>query len=180
MVDRTIAQPGRDKIRTADLTCVTLPIDAAASDEDHRRHQRLANKYGVALPERAEKKRSPHGQLAREYYVRQMPFAFGGMEDLEGPEAESAVKPFWWPIQNEEWDLDYWTARGFNIFIVKDEGGIRITSIPAYRLLHDRIKERCEPVAVLTSQRALFEGGEFKIYRLRDQSVRTNPPPYMR
>ena len=48
----------------------------------------------------------------------------GGMEDLKAEVAEEAVKPYWWPIQPEEWKLDYWTKQGFNIFVVLKESDI--------------------------------------------------------
>ena len=109
---KTIAQPDRDKILAADLYLVGVPINAAASDEAYRRQERLAKKYGVKLRERAEENKTHRQQTVRGYYVRGIPFAFGGMEDLEQEKAESAVKPYWWPIQEEEWDLDYWTVAG--------------------------------------------------------------------
>jgi hypothetical protein len=171
---QAIARPERDRILAANLSLVGVPIDMAASDEDYRRDERLAKKYGVKLGERAEEKKSHRDQAARGFYVRPLPFALGGMEDLDQKVAESAVKPYWWPIQEEEWDLDYRTAQGFNIFVVSDETGPGISGIPAYRTLYQQIKERCEQVAVLPCRRQLFSEQEVRIYRLRDRGKDPN------
>jgi hypothetical protein len=168
-VIKAIAQPDRDRILVADPYFVGVPIDATASDEEYHRHERLAKKYGVKLGERAEEKKSHRHQSGPGYYVRQIPFAFGGMENLESTVAQTAIKPYWWPIQEEEWNLDYWTAQGFNIFLVLDEAGPGITSVPAYRSLYAQIKQRCEQVAFLRSLRRLFNEGEVTIYQLRDR-----------
>jgi hypothetical protein len=173
---KTIALPDRDKILTADLHLVGLPIVAAASDEERARHERLAKKYGVELEERAEESRTHRHQSAGGYYVRGIPWAPGGMEDLDQQKAQATVKPYWWPIQEEEWNLEYWTAQGFNIFVVIDEEKQVVSKIPAYRTLHQQIKERCDQVAVLPSLRRLFGEGEIKIYRLRERSDREQPP----
>ena len=172
-----IADPKRDKILAANPYLTGLPIDTTASDEEFRRSERLAKKYGIKLAERAEENKSHKYQTARGYYVRLMGFGMGGTEDLEREKAETAVKPFWWPIQEEEWNLDYWTALGFNIFVVSDEAGPAITTVPAYRSMHQQIKERCEQIAVLVCRRNLFgEGEEVKIYRLREPARREPAP----
>jgi Dolichyl-phosphate-mannose-protein mannosyltransferase len=174
---RSIAEPGRDKILTGSLYVVGLPIDGAALDDEHRRHERLAQKYGVKLPERAEERKTHRHHTADGYYVRLMPGAFGGMEDLTTEKAETAVKPFWWPIQEEEYKLDYWSAQGFNIFVVKDEAAMLVSTIPAFRSFHQQIKDGCEQVAVLPSKRELFDEAEIKVYRLRDHGGREAPTP---
>ena len=168
-VVESIADPERDRILTVSRYLIgRLPIDTAALEEDHQRHERLAKKYGVKLPDRAEENKSHRYQAGRGYYVRNMPFAMGGMEDLKAEVAERAVKPFWWPIQPEEWNLDYWTKQGFDIFVVRDESAMESSGIPEYRSLHQQIKQRCEQVALLPSRRHLFGEGEIRIYRLRD------------
>jgi hypothetical protein len=154
-----------------------LPIDQAAMDDEHRRHERLAQKYGVKLPERAEDRKTYRHHTADGYYVRLMPGAFGGMEDLTTEKAETAVKPFWWPIQEEEYKLDYWSAQGFNIFVVENEAAMLVSTIPAYRSFHEQIKDRCEQVTVLPGRRALFGEGDVTIYRLRDHGGREAPTP---
>jgi hypothetical protein len=164
---KSIVDPDQDKIFAASAQQIKLPIDAAASDEERNRHERLARKYGVTLEERAEESKSHRYQAGRGYFLRIMPFAMGGMEDLEAGKAARAVKPYWWPIQPEEWKLDYWTRQGFDVFIVLDESAMLSCGIPEYESLHRQIKDACELVAVVTGRRYLFGEGEMKIYRLR-------------
>jgi hypothetical protein len=166
---KTIVEADRDKILAADPALLGVPIGPAASDEAYRRDERLARKYGVNLRERAEERKTRRQQTKGEYYVRGMPLVFGGMEDLENDKAKSAVKPYWWPLQEEEWNLDYWTAQGFDIFVIHDEVGLGFTTVPAYRSFYQQIKERCDQIAVLPTRRHLFGEGDMKIYRLRDR-----------
>jgi hypothetical protein len=178
ILERT-ARPDHDRILTASLFVVGVPIDPAATDEDYRRDVRLAEKYRVKLPAKAADKKTLRPRAGGGYFVRRFPAAMGGMEDLEQDRAESAVKPFWWPIQEEEYNLDYWTALGFDIFVVRDEAGMLASKVPQYRSFHQQIKDRCELVAVLPSQRTLFSEGELKIYRLPGPGGREQPPTDM-
>ncbi len=44
------------------------------------------------------------------------------------------VVALWWPIRYEEWDLDDWTARVFNIFVVAGEARRSIADQPLVEL----------------------------------------------
>jgi len=173
-VIKAIADPEQDRILAANVQLVGVPVSAAADDEDRARLERLAKKYGVKLPDRAKEKISRRGDRARGYFVRQLPFAHGGSEDLPREALEKSVKPSigLWPFQDEEWELDYWTTRGFSIFIVLDELAHLNSGVALYRSLHQQIKERCELVAVLPTTRPLFFEGEARIYRIRDPHSR--------
>jgi hypothetical protein len=173
---RGVAHPERDKILASSLYFVGVPIDPAASEEDRRRHERLAKKYGLTLAERPAEKKTHRQDTGPRYYVRPTPQIFGGMEDLELEKAESVVKPYWWPMQKEEWDVDYWTAQGFNIFVVVDDPQNWQSKVPAYRSFNDQLRARCEQVAVLPTRRRLFGEAELKIYRLPDRDTRKQPP----
>ena len=91
------------------------------------------------------------------------------MQELSPEMQEKLVKPFSWPIQDEEWDLDYWTKRGFNIFVVPDESYGFVNSNKHYQHLHQQIKDQCELVVVLPRTRLLFTGmnADVKVYRVR-------------
>jgi hypothetical protein len=169
-VIEAIADPGRDRILAANLYMLGVPISAAAAIEDRERHQRLGKKYGVALPESPRERFHQDDNHTRGYYVREIPYALGG-----GAAAGSSVvaemkkiMPYYWPIQYEEWDLDYWTARGFTIFVTYGEAGRNFTDEPYYRSFHEQIRQRCELVAALPTTRPWFDEREVRIYRLRD------------
>ena len=113
-----IARPEQERILCADAGLVTLPHSTAAADAEWARHERLAKKYNVILPRRAEEHTSASLNPTPGYYVRGMPLVFGGMEDVDPAVAEKVVKAFIWPPQPEELTLDYWTSQGFTIFVV--------------------------------------------------------------
>ncbi|MFI5459578.1 MAG: ArnT family glycosyltransferase [Isosphaerales bacterium] len=180
---KTIVRPDRDKILAANGSIFGLPVSAAAEDEEWQRHERLAKKYGTKLPERAEEKRSRQGDTGGGYFVRSFPMVIGGMEDFDQKAQEKLILPFSWPLQDEEWELDYWTARGFNIFVVLSEEYFLNSTVRLYRSLHEQIKERCELVDRIPTARPLFFESEVTIYRFRDQhdeprsSPEWPPPP---
>jgi hypothetical protein len=172
---RSIADPDRDKILTADLYALGLPIDPAAANEDRRRHERLAKKYGMAMPENPRETLTGQDDRPCGYYAREIPYSLGG-----DPARESSltarigrITRFWWPVQYEEWDLAYWTSRGFTIFVLAEGAGfagsgIRMYDEPLYRTFHEQLEERCELVATLPTTRTLFYERALSIYRLRD------------
>jgi hypothetical protein len=116
------------------------------------------------------------------------------MHNLAPEVAAKVAVPYAWPIQEEEWDLDYWTTRGFDIFVPEaDEIALgksykfnmlvgQVAGIPPPRWFvrfHQQIEERCELVAVLPPARDLFGEVGLKIYRLRDHRSRAQRPGFV-
>ena len=163
--------PAHDKIlaNVSSRYGVGLPVSAAAQEDEAERNERLGKKYDVRLNEGPEEhqKGNRRDRFANVYYVRPFPFAMGGMEDIDPGKAEKAVKPYYWPIQNEEWDVDYWTAIGITIFVVEDEETWLKSSVSQYRKLHQEIKDRGELIAAIPARRPHFSEGDVKIYRLQ-------------
>jgi hypothetical protein len=169
-VIEAIADPGRDRILAADSYMLGVPISAAAANEDRERHRRLGKKYGVALRETPKERIYQQDNHTGGYYVRAIPYALGG-DAAAGSSVVGRMKtimPYFWPIQYEEWDLDYWTARGFTTFVTVGEGTRYISDQPYYRSFHEQIRQRCELVAVLPTTRPRFNETEVRIYRLRE------------
>ncbi len=173
-VIKAIADPRRDKILAENPFLVGVPISAAAAIADRERHERLAAKYGVKIPERPPEKSLGLDDLSRGYYVRQIPVALGGDLASESSLASRMKKPmaFWWPIQPEEWELDYWSTRGFNIFVVIEGGALGgaelpIMNYPVFHAFLAQIKQRCELIATLPTTRPLFFEKEVTVYRFR-------------
>jgi hypothetical protein len=170
---KAIADPERDRIPTADVSIIGVPISAAAVYEDRLRHERLAKKYGVAIPETPPERKPRKDNLDRGYYVRGIPYSMGG--DIARESSLSSrmktVMRYWWPLQPEEFKLDYWTTRGFSIFLLVKYGGWSgsghsVFDDPLYQPFHQEIMDRCEVVAELPTTRPLFDWG-VTIYRLR-------------
>ena len=88
--------------------------------------------------------------------MHSFPFAMGGLQDLDPKVAEKAVKPYVWPVQNEEWELDYWIAQGYTIFVVQDEELWLNSTVASYRKMHEQIKSRCELLATIPPNRPHF------------------------
>jgi hypothetical protein len=172
---RAITHPDRDKILTADLYSLGVPIDPEAAQEDRRRDERLASKYGLSMPKNPRETLTGQDGHPCGYYARMIPYSLGG-----DPARKSSltartgkVTGFWWPIQHEEWDLEYWTTRGFTIFVLAEGAGFSGSGMPMYdeplyRTFHEQIKERCELVATLPTARTWFYERTLSIYRLRD------------
>lgn len=165
-----VADPSTDKI-LSNLTSrygIGLPVSVAAQEDAAERHERLARKYNIKLNEVPEERQKGNrrDRFANAYYVREFPVAMGGMEDLDKEKAEKVVKPYYWPVQDEEWNIDYWTAQGFTFFVVQDEDMFLKSGVAAYRKLHQEIKDRGELIATIPAGRPHFFETEVKIYRL--------------
>ena len=137
-----------------------LPVSSIGADEERARHDRLAKKYGVALPPVAAEsvRASPGG-----YIVRPYPWVIGGLEMID-PDKVKVVLPFAWPLQREEWQLDYWRAQGFTLFVVENERVFDSPS-PAYRNFFRALRSRCREVARIDGNRPLFDEYDAYIYR---------------
>jgi hypothetical protein len=177
-----VAEPESTRILIGNPNQTTLPLSQTVVQETRRRHERLAAKYGVDLgpwaPERS-RNRGPG------YLFTGFPWAIGGFEHHTDADLKGKIQPFGWPIQPEEWDLDYWTSRGYTVFVVFDGAALSTCGVPAYERLYAQIREHCELVDVLASNRPLFFETEVRVYRLRDAADRPagsatdrdRPPP---
>src|SRR5262249_10555 len=118
-----------------------------------------AAKYGVALPPRYR----PFPPNDGRYYVRRLPWVIGGLEIYEEKDIKQ-IKPFAWPRQPQEWQLDYWLGQGYSVFVVTDEEAQLKSEVRADREVHEEIHERGTLVATIRASRPLFEATEVKIY----------------
>lgn len=161
-----LAQPGETRILSSSSSLVDLlPIDPQARKDEHQRHERLAKKYGIELPDRAQE-RSSDLNSNRGYYIRFFPWVIGRLEVYKENELE-VIKPFAWPLQPEEWELNYWLDRGFSIFIVENETELLNSKIDAYRQFHRQIRDRCQPLATIEPKKPLFGDLQTRIYQCR-------------
>jgi hypothetical protein len=161
-----LAQPQETRILTSRLDLLMFPIDGRARLDEKKRHEALAEKYGIKLPvmprDRVE---ALNRRTGLGYYVTQMPWTFGGLEVHQEEEVKTVV-PYGWPIQPEEWDLDYWVDQGYTLFIVENEAFFLNSGIPSYEKLHRQIKERGELIATVDPNKPLFFESQVKVYRV--------------
>jgi hypothetical protein len=176
-VIKAIADPGRDKILTADVYSLGVPVDASSGNEERERNERLAKKYGMTMPKKPAEMITRKDDFTRGYHVRSIPYSLGGdtAQKASLSSRMGRIMLYWWPIQYEEWDLDYWTTRGFKIFVLIEGAGFSgsgnpLYDAPLYQSFHEQIKERCELVATIPTTRHWFYERKLWIYRLRDLS----------
>ena len=129
-----------------------LPISRSAVQETTARDERLAAKYGLVLPERNTP--LPEGDVGA-YHIRSLPFAMGGLEIYDEDELET-IKPYAWPIQEEEWNLQFWTDRGYTLFVIGNLEAMLSSSIEPYRQLHAEIVQSCDLIGEARTTKPLF------------------------
>jgi hypothetical protein len=167
---------GQRRILATDVPLTGLPVAGNADRDVTERDERLAQKYGVTLPPRYR----PYPPEEGRYYIRALPWAISGLERFNEKDVK-VVKPFAWPVQPEEWRLDYWLNKGFTVFVIRDEaawlsppdrpcssGSPSLADcymrVDAYRQFHEEIHDRCTLVASIPADRPLFEEQDTKIY----------------
>lgn len=156
-IRRTVA-PSEKILSTTSLSAY-LDLASAGADFDRARHDRLARKYNVQLPPIA-----PESLVTKltGYTVASFPLVIGGLERTD-PDEVKVVLPHAWPLQREEWHLDYWLNQGFRVLVVTKES--ELAAVPAYRPMFAEIRNRCKATATFTSKRPLFNDFDTVIYR---------------
>jgi hypothetical protein len=114
-----IAVPDQTRIMAGFPAQLGLPLNAAVQREELQRHERLAAKYGVTLPPTAAERNGNRSVVTKGHHVRSYCFS-RYFDDL--PEDQfGQVRPFLWPLQQDEWDLQDWLDQGYTVFVVGNE-----------------------------------------------------------
>jgi hypothetical protein len=100
------------------------------------------------------------------YFVCRMPAAIGGYEVYDEKDVKT-VTPFAWPLQQEEYDLAYWTRQGYTMFVLTDEQQRLESNVRPYAQLYEQIRAACDLVKTVKTRKPLFWEEDTKIYRLR-------------
>ena len=121
---RPIADELQEFIETADyheketkiLTNFPIPLPQSLKGKhaDLDRDERLADKYGISLIPKSDEFFQPR-QGSINYMV--MPLVYAGLEYTDDESLGEAMKPGLWPLQEEEWFLDYWLDQGVEVII---------------------------------------------------------------
>jgi hypothetical protein len=127
-----------------------------AQQLDIMRTNRLAEKYDVAMPPRSEEGIISVSASDALFYLN-MPTAFGGLENVDEDDVTYEVQPHAWPLQSEEWALDYWLDAGFTIFVVRDfPNVISDDYLEIQRDFYRAVNESCAPVAQFEPTKTLL------------------------
>jgi len=148
-----------DPLTTKFLTSFSLrsPQTLNMSTSEYARHERIADKYNVVMPERApEKLNLKESDDAINYF--NMPSALHGLENSNDDTlSQEEMKPYAWPLQKEEWSLDYWMNQGFQVFILGDHDYAREKSnVDVIRSFNADIKDRCKLIKHFNPTKPLF------------------------
>lgn len=120
------------------------------------RTDRLAEKYDVVMPPRSEEGIIRVSAPDALFYVN-MPLAFYGLENVDEDDVTYEVQPHAWPLQSEEWALDYWLDSGFTIFVVKDfPNVISEDYLEIQRDFYRTVNESCTLVAQFEATKTLL------------------------
>jgi 4-amino-4-deoxy-L-arabinose transferase-like glycosyltransferase len=172
IIEQALASPVQRKIAselaqlpatTRILTTIDLSsamrTSSIGDDEARARNERLASKYHVVLPKVADESLRPR---AEGYTVRLFPFVIGGLEELAEGEVK-VILPYAWPIQLEEWSLDYWKGLKYSVFVVEDHGYFDHT-VKAYRSFFRSLRTQCKERTRIKGPKPLFDQIDTYIY----------------
>ena len=166
----------RRRILATDVPLTGLPVAGNAYRDVGERDERLAQKYGVTLPAHYR----PYPPEEGRYYIRSLPWVISGLENYDEKDVK-LIKPFAWPLQPDEWRLNYWLSKGFTVFVIRDEEVLMsppdrpcpyhspsladcYSRTDTYRRLVEEIHDRCTLVASIAADRPLFEEADTKVY----------------
>ncbi|MBX2807547.1 MAG: phospholipid carrier-dependent glycosyltransferase, partial [Cellvibrionaceae bacterium] len=146
---------------------LTLQQTQAMSAAEYARHERVAKKYEIQLPVRAaERLQTQDDSNAVNYFT--MPIVMHGLEFADDEDLKGMVKPYAWPFQHEEWQLDYWLAQGFEVFILSDHDyALSISTVEPIKRFHTEIFNRCEQVAYFAPVKKVFVEFSATVYECR-------------
>ena len=165
---RKIVTPKGPLTMSAEINHSGLPPSQAAIDMMYARHLRLAEKYNIEMPERSENRRNFLKDKGG-YPVIETPWVIGGLEYTK-PEDVKVVKPYAWPVQYEEWKLDYWLDKGVMVYVLRELEHNLSDVAPKYSAeFHQEIVDRCKRVAYINPERPLFFEREYFIFDCRQE-----------
>ncbi len=166
-ISRIISQEYSDR---KVVTGVVLDIQQtkAAQAFEFTRVDGLAAKYDIQMPERAPENLILTDTEGAVFYIA-MPVAMFGLEDATEDDLKGNVKPYAWPLQAQEWQVEYWVAQGFDIFIVSDLNNLmNETPSKLYRQFYTSLAETCTTAHVIAPRKPLFLEQEVTIFDCAD------------
>lgn len=100
-----------------------MPTEAKQAPDawiwEQERLLRLAQKYKIDLPEVAPETRASKTAADALFWVP-LPQAMYGLEDIKDGEETYDVQAHTWPLQPEEWRLEFWQRQSFSVFVLVD------------------------------------------------------------
>ncbi|MBX2812251.1 MAG: hypothetical protein KTR25_10595 [Myxococcales bacterium] len=164
---RKLVTPKGPLVMTADIRDSGLRPSTAAKDLTYARHKRLAEKYNITIPPYSPQ-RSNYVHTQGGYPIISIPWVVEGLETAN-PEDIKIVKPYSWPVQPEEWDLDYWLNKRVMIYVTRDlEYYTSDNTTVFYRSFHQELVKRCKLISYINVGRPLFAQTKYHIFDCRE------------
>jgi hypothetical protein len=160
-----IAVPEETRIMAGFPAQLGLPLNAEVQREESKRHERLAAKYGVTLPPTAPERNGSRSVVTKGYHIRS--YCFSHYFDDLSEDQFGQVRPFLWPLQQDEWELQDWLDQGYTVFVVGNEPSLLRSPQESIRRFFDEVRQRGRLVADLpNNQRSLLWEPEIRIYQI--------------
>lgn len=150
--------------RVLSMVETDIPIKQAARDMEISRWERLAEKYNVTLPDMAEE-RLQQSAAPDAQFIFPMPVAMYGLEHVDEDAEGYTVQAHAWPLQSQEWQLDYWLDQGFSVVILKNLDYMRNeVASPLIRAFAEELVARCTIVDSIEPRKPLFLEREISVF----------------
>ncbi|MGH1439290.1 MAG: phospholipid carrier-dependent glycosyltransferase [Cellvibrionaceae bacterium] len=144
---------------------LNLPQDKSMKEYMISRDEKLSKKYSVPLPVKAIENRVPKNNFSSVHYL-DMPMPFFGLENSDDHTLKEVMKAYAWPIQKEEWKLNYWLNKNFELFILQDhENVLHESNLKVLNEFHHEIKKRCQLLKYYEPSKPLYYELSASIYR---------------
>jgi hypothetical protein len=141
-----------------------IPQMREAQQLELDRVDRLARKYNIEVPPLAEERIISSSAPDAVFFVN-MPGTMFGLENVDDDDLTYEVQAHAWPLQKQEWVLDYWEGLGFSIHVVQDFPYYAYESEPAMRrAYYQTLAETCRLLRVFEPAKPLFLESEVRVF----------------
>lgn len=144
------------KMRVFTTTALDLPQSKAARAWEVARLERLAKKYAIEIPEEAPERKALR-DVENGYYFINAPGVMFGLEEASDEDLKGKVQAYAWPLQPEEWELDFWLDQDVRVFVVSNlPYHLNDTPSAVFRGFYGELVARCEVHAEIKARKKLF------------------------
>jgi hypothetical protein len=146
------------------MIALDIPQTQAAQSFEFARNDRLAVKYDVEMPPIAAERYITE-DVAGAQFVVGFPTTLYGLEDASDEDLKGKVKPYAWPLQKDEWQVDYWQAQGIDVLVVSDlEHHMTDARSVLLREFFTEVAETCQLQTSLAPVKPLFLERQIDIF----------------
>lgn len=165
-VERFVMENFQDnKTKILTFFPLNLPQDKSMKEYAINRDGELSKKYAVNLPKKAIENNALKDKFGAIRYF-DMPMPFFGLENSDDNTLKGVMKAYAWPIQKEEWRLDYWKNKNFEIFILQDhEKILHRSNLKVLSEFHHEVKRRCKLLKHYEPSKPLYYELSASIYQ---------------